>query len=165
MGRKRLMDYYNQIAEGYEELHKEEQLKKLEIIKENFDFGDSVLDVGCGTGFCLDEIDAKRKVGIDPSEELVKIGKKKGRNISVGRAETLEFNDDEFDSVICLTAAHHFTDIPKGFSEMKRAGRRFAFSILKRASNFKEIEKVIKKMFVVDKRLEEEKDMIFICGK
>lgn len=159
------MDYYNQIAEGYEELHKEEQLKKLNIIKKNFDFGDSVLDVGCGTGFCLDEINVKRKVGIDPSEKLVDIGKKKGRDVSSGRAEKIEFKDDEFDSVICLTAAHHFTDIQKGFSEMKRAGKRFAFSILKRASNFKEIEKTIKKMFDIDKRIEEDKDIIFVCSK
>ena len=159
------MDYYNQIAEGYEELHKEEQLKKLKIIKENFDFGESILDVGCGTGFCLDEINVKRKVGIDPSEELVKIGKKKGRNVSIGRAEEIKFKDDEFDSVICLTAAHHFTDIQKGFSEMKRVGRRFAFSILKRAGNFKEIEKTINRIFIVEKRMEEDKDIIFICHK
>ena len=27
------MTYYNEISEGYEELHKEEQLKKIELIK------------------------------------------------------------------------------------------------------------------------------------
>ncbi len=160
------MNYYDEISKGYEELHKEEQMKKLKLIKENMSFFDSVLDVGCGTGFCLDEIDAKRKVGIDPSSELVKIGVKEGRKLVVGMGEELPFADEEFDTVICLTAAHHFTDLRKGFSEMKRVGREnFAFSILKKASTFEEIEKVINELFKVEKRIEEEKDIIFICKK
>ena len=41
---------YNKIAKSYNELHKEEQIKKLEIIKKNIKIIPPLLDVGCGTG-------------------------------------------------------------------------------------------------------------------
>ena len=160
------MKYYNEIAQGYEELHKEEQLKKLKIIKENIEFGENVLDVGCGTGFCLEEIESEHKIGIDPSEELVKIGKEKGRNLIIGNGENLPFQAEEFDTIICLTAAHHFTDIKKGFSEMERVGKNnFGFSILKNSEKLNLIRKIIHETFDEVKEIEEEKDMIFICEK
>ena len=36
------MTYYDEISEGYEELHKEEQLKKVELIKLNPHFGEPI---------------------------------------------------------------------------------------------------------------------------
>ena len=46
------MNYYDKIAKGYEELHKEEQLKKIKLIKTILKVNptDKLLDVGCGTG-------------------------------------------------------------------------------------------------------------------
>ena len=41
---------YNHIAKSYNELHKEEQIKKLDIIKKNIKIISPLLDVGCGTG-------------------------------------------------------------------------------------------------------------------
>ena len=159
------MSYYDEIAEGYEELHKEEQLKKLSLIKENMTMGNSILDVGCGTGFCLDEIKANRKVGIDPSKGLIEIGKKQVRNVFVGSAENIPFQKEEFETVISLTAAHHF-DIKKGFNEIDRVCKgNFAFSVLKRSSKLDEIERVVNKLFNVIKKIEEDKDIIFICEK
>ena len=53
-------NYYDAIAEGYDELHKAEQLQKLErafIEGCKFDLFSnvkSILDVGCGTGISTD---------------------------------------------------------------------------------------------------------------
>ena len=46
------MTYYDDISSGYEELHKEEQLKKVSSIKKHLkvNSSDKLLDVGCGTG-------------------------------------------------------------------------------------------------------------------
>ena len=46
------MNYYDEISEGYEELHKEEQEKKIELIKQHLKVNpeEKLLDVGCGTG-------------------------------------------------------------------------------------------------------------------
>ena len=44
------MDYYSSIAKGYDELHKEEQLKKLQIIAKHIKPKGLLLDIGAGTG-------------------------------------------------------------------------------------------------------------------
>ncbi len=154
------MTYYDSISSGYNELHKEEQLRKLEIIKKNLDIHkkDKLLDVGCGTGFSLDYFDCNCR-GIEPSKKLAKNNKK----INIGKAENLPFKDNSFNIVISITAIHNFDDVEKGLREIKRVGRdKFAFSVLKKAKNFTEIKKLIKRLFHIEKEIEEEKDIIFI---
>ena len=70
------MCYYNKISKGYNELYKEEQLKKLGIIKNNIKIknGDLLLDVGCGTGLSSDF--GCKVIGIDNSLELLKLNNK-----------------------------------------------------------------------------------------
>jgi cyclopropane fatty-acyl-phospholipid synthase-like methyltransferase len=67
-----MQNYYDEIAQGYEELHREEQLKKIEIIKKILKLKktDKLLDVGCGTGLTTEPWDCKR-YGIDPSKQLL----------------------------------------------------------------------------------------------
>ena len=52
------MGYYDAIASGYDELHGEEQSKKVSLIREKLtELGisfNSLLDVGCGTGISLE---------------------------------------------------------------------------------------------------------------
>ncbi|NQV09409.1 class I SAM-dependent methyltransferase [Candidatus Woesearchaeota archaeon] len=153
------MTYYNEISKGYNELYKEEQLKKLSIIKENLNIKQDsrLLDVGCGTAFSLDYLNCT-KIGVDPSQELLKQSK---HPVIKGEAENLPFKDKEFDFVISLTAIHNFHNIEKGLKEMKRVGNEFAFSILKNSKNFEIIESLIKKNFKSIKTIEEEKDTIF----
>jgi len=105
------MDYYNSISKGYDELHAEEQLKKLNIIKQNIKLNqdEKFLDVGCGSGISTEFFDwVKDKTGIDPSEELIKIAKQKNSKTRyiLGRAESIPFKNNEFDFVISLTAQY-----------------------------------------------------------
>src|SRR3989338_825386 len=105
------MDYYSATAKGYDELHREEQLNKLRIIKENIDINktDKLLDVGCGTGFSLNFFNCQC-TGIEPSEEMAQDNKK----IIIGKAENLPFPDNSFDIVISVTAIHNFDNIEHG---------------------------------------------------
>jgi ubiquinone/menaquinone biosynthesis C-methylase UbiE len=154
------MKYYNSIAKGYDNLHKEEQLKKLRIIKNNLEIkkSDKLLDVGCGTGFSLDYFDCET-TGIDPSKELIKQYSGKSRML-LGKAEKLPFKDKSFDIVISITAIHNFKNIEKGLKEIQRDGKeRFAFSILKKSKITKNL---IKKYYKIKKTIEEEKDIIYI---
>lgn len=159
-------NYYNEISEGYEELHGEEQLKKARIIRDKIECkrSDKMLDVGCGTGTYLDIFDCD-VTGIDPSQEL--ISQYKGTHqLLLGKAEDLDFDDNEFDIVISLTAIHNFEDIEKELKEIKRVGKhKFVFSILKRSNKAELIEKLIKELFKVDEKIEEDKDIIYFCSK
>lgn len=162
-----MVDYYNGISSGYDELYKEEQLKKFDILLEDKDLFNEVntlLDVGCGTGFSLDYFPSKLATGIDPADKLVEqyVGK---HTVIVGFAEKLPFEDDSFDVVISMTAIQNFSDIKKGLQEINRVGKnRFGLSFLKNSSNADKIEKYIDEIFSEFQilRFEEEKDLIFI---
>ena len=86
--------------------------------------GDSVLDVGCGTGTLA--IAAKKRVGpegqvrgIDASPEMIARAKKKARRagfevlLQEGLAEAQPFLDREFDVVLCTVMLHHLPRKPR----------------------------------------------------
>lgn len=160
--------YYDGIAEGYEELHKEEQEAKIRFIKPYLHVkkSDKLLDVGCGTGISTEPWDCER-VGIDPSQKLIDIGRKLRPEIKFhhGYAESLPFPDNYFDVVISLTAVQNFKDIKKGLEEIKRVGKRkYVLSFLKGVNGREDITEMIEKTFEDVSVLEEEKDLFFIVG-
>jgi demethylmenaquinone methyltransferase / 2-methoxy-6-polyprenyl-1,4-benzoquinol methylase len=160
------MTYYDEISKTYDELHKEEQLAKIQII---FDEDlvkpqDKLLDVGCGTGFSLDCFECKEAIGIDPSEKLIQQYKGK-HQVQVAQAEKIPFKDSQFDVVLSFTAIQNFDDIQKGLQEIKRVGKtKFGLTFLKRSMKAQLIEDLIKKVFSQFniKKIDQEKDFIFI---
>ena len=158
-----IMDFYNQISKGYDGLYGEEQLKKLNIIKDYLKIknDDLLLDVGCGTGISS-RFDC-RVIGVDPSIGLLKQNKK--FKIS-SKAENLPFKDNAFNFVVSITAIHNFSNIEKSLEEINRVGRNeFVFSVLKKSKKFNEIRDLIKTNFKISKVAEEGKDAIFYCKK
>ncbi|MEK6887223.1 MAG: class I SAM-dependent methyltransferase [Nanoarchaeota archaeon] len=157
--------YYDTIAPAYDELHLEEQTKKLEIIKKEIkiDKETKLLDVGCGSGISSQfECDV---TGVDPSEELIKLAEKRvpSAQFMVENAEQLPFEDKSFDVIISLTAIQNFNNIEKGLNEIKRVGKKqFALSFLKKSEKAEMIEDLIKDIFGKVKKIDEEKDVIFI---
>lgn len=160
------MNYYDEIVEGYEELHGEEQEKKIAIIKQKLkpDKTDKLLDVGCGTGLTTRPWDCER-YGVDPSKKLLEKAKQKdpeGKYV-LAPAEKIPFPDKFFDVVISITAIQNFDDIEKGLREIKRVGKdRFVLSFLKKSPNKEKTENLINKFFHVKERIEEDKDIIFL---
>ncbi len=156
-------EYYDSISAGYDELHKEEQEKKLAIIKRYLKpkNTDKLLDIGCGTSIST-QFDCVC-YGIDPSEELLKIAGRKfpGKTFVLGSAEKLPFDNVYFDYIISLTAAQNFTDLKKAVSEINRVakpGCKIAISILKKSPKAKELRSQLKNYECV----EEDKDLIFV---
>ena len=160
------MNYYDEISEGYEELHKEEQEKKIQIIKTKFQPNkeQTLLDVGCGTGLTTRTWDCKR-TGIDPSKKLLEkaIQQDKEGNYKEASAEQIPYPDNNFDIVISITAIQNFDDIEKGLNEIKRVGKdKFILTFLKKSSKKEKIEALITKIFKIKERIEEDKDIIFL---
>lgn len=156
------MGYYDDIAEGYNELHKEEQLNKLKIIAKHLkvDKNMKLLDIGCGTGLSKKVFDCNI-TGIDPAEELLKQCSFKTIK---AEAELIPFRDNEFDLVIAVTSIHNFNNIEKGLNEIKRVGtNNFALTVLKKSPKAELITEEIKKIFTVKKIILEEKDIILFC--
>ena len=156
------MEYYDAIAEGYDGLHKEEQLNKLAIIKGNIKISkdSKLLDVGCGTGISSDF--KCFVVGVDKSIEMLRQGK--GLNVN-SCAENLPFKDKVFDCVVSVTSIHNFSSIKKAMGEIKRVGRQcFVFSVLKKSKKFEGIKRLVESSFQIDKVIEEAKDSIFFCS-
>jgi ubiquinone/menaquinone biosynthesis C-methylase UbiE len=155
------MNYYDETAEGYNELHGEEQLKKLRIIVNEIKVAKEtkLLDVGCGTGLSAKVFNCDI-TGIDPAEKLLEQCPFKTIK---AKAESLPFKDNEFDVVIAVTSIHNFDDIEKGLKEIKRVGKdRFALTVLKKANNSTKIIEKIKELFTVMKEIDEDKDKVFI---
>ncbi|MBI5001973.1 class I SAM-dependent methyltransferase [Candidatus Woesearchaeota archaeon] len=158
------MTYYDTIASGYSELHREEQLKKIALIKKHIPFHEKwkILDVGCGPYFADFP---GTVVGIDPSFQLLKLAKQKIL-AALGKGEMLPFRTNAFMVVVSITALQNFDDIEQGLLEMKRVAKEFiVISALKKSPKIGLIEELMGKIFPSFKAIEEEKDIIFFCRK
>jgi ubiquinone/menaquinone biosynthesis C-methylase UbiE len=169
------MNYYNEISQGYEELYKEEQIKKLNFIKEFLEKlnikikeTDKVLDVGCGTGLTTRAWPSKNRIGIDPAEKLIEKAKQKDKNSNyvIAPAENIPFKANTFDVVVSITAIQNFQDIKKGLIEIKRVSKNLIIlSFLKKSEKKEFILNLIKSLFKIKDIIEEDNDIIVICYK
>ncbi|MBD3362037.1 methyltransferase domain-containing protein [Candidatus Woesearchaeota archaeon] len=142
----KLMSYYDDIAEGYDELHGSEQLAKLKIIAQYLQINKDtkLLDIGCGTGLSARVFDCNI-TGVDPAEKLLANCPFKTVKAC---AEKLPFSDNEFDVVIAVTSIHNFNDIEKGLKEIRRVGKNiFALTVLKKSGNKDKILILISQLF------------------
>ena len=137
---------YNKIAKSYNELHEEEQIKKLKIIKDNIKIIPPLLDVGCGTGISTNYFECV-SIGIDNSKEMIKQGK--GGNLIYGNAEKLPFPDKTFNTVISVTSFHNFKNMEKALLEIKRvsSNQNIAITFLKKSSKLNNFRNLLKKYF------------------
>ncbi|AJF63163.1 MAG: hypothetical protein QT11_C0001G1039 [archaeon GW2011_AR20] len=136
---------YNNIAKSYNELHGEEQIKKLDIIKKNIKIISPLLDVGCGTGISTNYFNVE-SVGVDNSKEMLKYG---SGNLIYGNAEKLPFEDKTFNTVISVTSFHNFKNMEKALLEIKRVSKNnsIAITFLKKSRKLNYFRKLLKKHF------------------
>lgn len=87
----------------------------------------SLLDLGCGTGELLYQIQQKYHsewlVGIDISDKMLDIAKEKKidkADFILGDTEYLPFENDTFDVVICNDSFHHYPSPQKVLDEAYR---------------------------------------------
>ena len=102
--------------------------------------GKSILDFGCGTGiftFLLEKYYPSKLVGIDLSEEMLKIAIAKGKEkrsaaqFIVGDAGKLaNYFDEPFDLVFSSTTTHYLTNLNELFENIKRVLKKDGTCVL-----------------------------------
>src|ERR1041385_5008338 len=84
-----------------------------------------ILDVGCGTGANLMRLaDFGDAEGVDISPDALKFCRERGlNNVKLGAAESLPYEDHEFDLVTSFDVVEHMDDDVAGLREMRRVLR------------------------------------------
>ncbi len=127
-----VMQRYNETAEGYEELHAQEQkakyyvgLKDLNVVQK------VVLDVGCGSGLLFQEVESNVRliVGLDISRKLLVKANEKAKafeNVAVVQADAdyLPFQRGSFNVVFSFTVLQNVPEPTKTLVEMKRVAEK-----------------------------------------
>lgn len=89
--------------------------------------GESVCDVGCGTGALLSHIRAVRGAGLALTGVDFVIDDAAGRegvDYVAARIEDLPFPDGRFDTVVCTHVIEHVLDYRRAIAELRRIARR-----------------------------------------
>ncbi len=96
--------------------------------------GNSLLDVGCGSGMALAIIKAAKPhltvKGIDPSSEAVAIWQQRNIDAIVGEAEKLPYKDRTFDTVVSSHVIEHIEDHLLAVKEIVRVSRKRSIIIV-----------------------------------
>ena len=91
--------------------------------------GQRVVDVGCGPGALtaelVDRVGPGAVAAVDPSEPFVAAAKARNPGVDVRRApaESLPFEDGEFDAALAQLVVHFMSDPVAGLAEMARVTR------------------------------------------
>jgi ubiquinone/menaquinone biosynthesis C-methylase UbiE len=121
--------YYDDFSGWYErERHHgyHALLDRLQVgVARPLSLGRDVLEVGCGTGLILKEIDpfAKSAVGIDISRGMLQQAQARGLNVVEGSATDLPFDSESFDAVFSFKVLAHVQAIEQAMREVHRVLR------------------------------------------
>jgi len=96
----------------------------LELIRDYAPKG-PMLDVGCGMGDILEKFPRRLRIGVDISEEYLRIARKRRLNVKKAAAEELPFPDDSFEVVIATDILEHVFDLNLVARELVRVSRKF----------------------------------------
>ena len=113
---------YDQRWSFYIEATVRETLRRLELQP-----GESLLDVGCGTGVLLEALSASipdaQLAGVDPSSKMLEVARKRLGEVVLLKespAESLPFPDEGFDVVVSTNAFHYYRNPRGALEEMAR---------------------------------------------
>jgi len=115
------VNIFDKYAEKYDQWYKRNKyvyLSELKALKQAVPKSGKGLEIGVGTGRFAKPLGIS--IGIDPSENMLKIAKKRGINVFVGVGENLLFENEEFDYVLMVITLCFVDDPDKVIMEANR---------------------------------------------
>lgn len=108
---KKTKEGYNKIAEEFS-ITREKILDEISFLFDDYVIpGDKILDLGCGNGRFFELLEDKdiNYIGVDFSEKLIEIAKKKYPKVKfqVADALNLPFPNNYFDKIYSIAVLHH----------------------------------------------------------
>ncbi len=155
-------DYYDSFAQTYENKRGQgyhQMIDDLEIsILENYlHKTDKVLELGCGTGLILKEIDKKvsKAIGVDLSEKMLEKAKNRGLEVYQAEASNMPFEDNTFDLVYSYKVLAHIEAIEKTLHEIKRVLKPNGIAVLEfyNRNSIRTLVKKIKPSNIISKNI------------
>lgn len=103
--------------------------RRLSLIKSMIDAqsDDDILDIGCGAGHVIEKFPSGRITGVDISESMLNLAKKRLKEKKVklikGNVEKLPFSGEKFDKIICTEVLEHIVKPQKAIDEIVRVSK------------------------------------------
>ncbi|MHA1269800.1 MAG: class I SAM-dependent methyltransferase [Candidatus Helarchaeota archaeon] len=123
MGKKpNLTDFLGKNAKEYEinknlrKLQKETTIRSIELLNEDtkIPIDSMILDIGCGTGWSMEilkEYGYKNVIGIDISEDMLKIARSKGLEVyKANLIDSLPFSNEYFNGIISISVINFIVE-------------------------------------------------------
>lgn len=133
--KQEIIRLYDETAPRYDSRYQEIQVAKLKYLSNYLpEKINKLLDVGCGTGLLLAEMEwrADEAFGVDLSAGMLEIAKRRCRRAKLVQAdaEHLPFADETFDCVISFTLLQNLSDPPAAVREMARVLKKGGTAII-----------------------------------
>jgi SAM-dependent methyltransferase len=127
-GEETLKNYFENLAKSRAKWKKRNRFYH-KILEKHYSFiipeGSSVLELGCGTGELLNAVKPSRGVGVDFSEEMIKIARTNFPELRFIHADAADFiANDQFDYVIISDLLSSLWDIQAVFRNLKKVVHR-----------------------------------------
>jgi len=128
--------HYDRIAKRHDELaNKYYFLRRMETIQDNVPKNSKILDVGCGTGRFLMNLEYSYAVGMDLSFQMLSVAREKLKKkntcfVQADAENAFPFRDSSFDAVLFMDSIEHIPKIEKTLCEAHRVVKENGIAII-----------------------------------